>query len=207
MRAAAPAPVRSLLPERRLRGRRLSAGALGQDTLFLSCRCGFSLPCDPTGPRSPGKPVPMAAATLGPFACPLGSRGLSGPASAPAAPLYHCGPPRRGRGLVSLTTCPRWGLPLSAAGRVVANRRLRKGYPDRPFGPAGPRRGSSPCQPKGGGQSGRSHPGGGVHTSSSPYTTGGRPHGHRPPGVSAGRGQAGREVIVLPMPLAQTSAL
>lgn len=56
---------------------------------------------------------------------------------------------------MSLTTCPRWGLPLSAAGGVVANRRLRKGCPHRPFGIAGSRRGSFTCQPKGGGQSGR----------------------------------------------------
>lgn len=126
MRAAAPARVRSLFPEQRLRGRRLSAGALGRDVLFLSRRCGFSLPCDPTGPWSPG-PVPMAAATSGPFARRPDSRGLSGTASAPAALLYRCGPPWRGRGLVSLTTCPRWGLPLSAAGGVVVNRRLRLG--------------------------------------------------------------------------------
>lgn len=219
------ASSRSSLCEAAGRATELSA----QMRLSFPARSSFSSPCDPRGPWSTGSLSSVAATPTRPFRCCPDSRGLSGRADAPEASPVPLRPTLVRRGPWPPTLGPR--VPGEACSRhqqaaswppvagLASCSQRGTGCLDRPLNTAGSRGGSFLCLPKGGGQSGRTHPPpthilggahhlptlcvkeGGGHCPSVPITdvSGSRPLRQR------SRGRSGAALLLGPR--AQTSAL
>lgn len=217
MGAAAPAPVRSLFPEQRLRGCRSSEQLWAKMRLSFPAAMQFFL-ClvTPRGCGARESPSSTVAVATGPFTCRPASRGLSGTADAPAASPRPLGPTLVRQGL----RVPHHMSQVRPAAVISGQCR---GHPRQAWRPAAggtagrgrdvwtdpstqQRPAVGPFPVKGGGQSGR------TPLQLTPWGCTPPPYSARRRAATTGIGSrrlrgAGREVTLLLVPLAPTSGL